>query len=334
VLEIHTLHQLQDPETLRMVIESGESEHVEFKHKVPHPKLIAKEIAAIGNSGGGIILFGVSDRGEIVGIDEPDLFNQTVNTAFFKYCTGIPGISHGIVFLDDHSLGAIFLRPDSRKPIYVEHQIFSRLGNRVVLYADEISWETSRNAIDHEPVQLTLSQSTLDKFLQQASEDVFTRLLLLPIFRSLGFDSISQKGHWDKTLEFGQDLRSFKFCLPTGHYIYFAAQVKVGNIGYSPDRTDSIEKIAEQIRMSFNTRMTDWQTRSKHRPDHVFLISTGLIVEGARKYLEEQICENEMKILFWDRDLIVETCERKGLPDPIQRDIMKYLEAFVDSNDS
>jgi len=54
----------------------------------------------------------------------------------------------------------------------------------------------------------------------------------------------------------------------------------------------------------------------------------------ARKYLEEQICDNEMKILFWDRDLIIETCERKGLPDPIQRDIEKYLEYGVDSNDS
>ncbi|PYR31207.1 MAG: hypothetical protein DMF90_26065 [Acidobacteria bacterium] len=62
-------------------------------------------------------------------------------------------------------------------------------------------------------------------FLDSASEDEFTDHLLVPLFQRLGSHRVSPAGHTEKALEFGKDLW-MKFQLPTGHWLYFCAQVK------------------------------------------------------------------------------------------------------------
>ena len=62
-------------------------------------------------------------------------------------------------------------------------------------------------------------------FLDTASEDEFTQLLLVPLFQRLGFRRVSVTGHNEKLLEYGKDLW-MKYQLPTGHWIYFAVQIK------------------------------------------------------------------------------------------------------------
>jgi Putative DNA-binding domain/Effector-associated domain 1/YukD-like N-terminal domain len=45
----------------------GESQQVELKEKLPQEREIAKEIAALANSGGGVLIVGTADDGEIIG---------------------------------------------------------------------------------------------------------------------------------------------------------------------------------------------------------------------------------------------------------------------------
>ena len=51
----------------------GEDSTIELKRELPHRESLAEEIAAFANANGGVILIGVDDDGEIVGIDRQDL---------------------------------------------------------------------------------------------------------------------------------------------------------------------------------------------------------------------------------------------------------------------
>ena len=50
-------------------IHLGEDATIEFKRELPHRNSLADEIAAFANARGGVILIGVDDNGEIIGID-------------------------------------------------------------------------------------------------------------------------------------------------------------------------------------------------------------------------------------------------------------------------
>ncbi len=51
----------------------GEDSTIEFKRELPHRESLAEEIAAFANANGGVILIGVDDDGEIIGMDRQDL---------------------------------------------------------------------------------------------------------------------------------------------------------------------------------------------------------------------------------------------------------------------
>ena len=49
----------------------GEDSTIEFKRELPHRESLADEIAAFTNASGGVILIGVNDDSEIVGMGPP-----------------------------------------------------------------------------------------------------------------------------------------------------------------------------------------------------------------------------------------------------------------------
>ena len=63
------------PEGMARVIANGESETAEFKLRLPPDHVVARELAAFSNTKGGILLIGVGDRGEILGLSDGEVRN-------------------------------------------------------------------------------------------------------------------------------------------------------------------------------------------------------------------------------------------------------------------
>ena len=55
---------------LRDLVANGEGYHLEFKYRVPEPERLAKEITALANADGGLLLIGVNDDGTLVGLKD------------------------------------------------------------------------------------------------------------------------------------------------------------------------------------------------------------------------------------------------------------------------
>ena len=61
------------------LIKNGEDSTVEFKLEDVHSESLAQEIVAFANVEGGIIIFGVNDSGDVVGITRNDLEEWATN---------------------------------------------------------------------------------------------------------------------------------------------------------------------------------------------------------------------------------------------------------------
>ena len=70
-----------NPQSLSDLIALGEGFTTEFKRSMPSD--LGREICAFANATGGVLLLGVSDAGEIVGVAEP----QSAKVAGAKHCT-------------------------------------------------------------------------------------------------------------------------------------------------------------------------------------------------------------------------------------------------------
>ena len=67
------------------IIANGESSGVEFKRDDMRPEQLAKEIVALANFHGGIILVGVEDDGGISGVQRENLEEWVMDTVFGRY---------------------------------------------------------------------------------------------------------------------------------------------------------------------------------------------------------------------------------------------------------
>ncbi|MBK5252186.1 MAG: ATP-binding protein [Peptostreptococcaceae bacterium] len=58
--------------SLLNAIQNGEGKNIEFKVEIPNSVTLAKTIIAFSNTGGGKLIIGVNNQGEIVGL-KPDV---------------------------------------------------------------------------------------------------------------------------------------------------------------------------------------------------------------------------------------------------------------------
>ena len=75
-----------EPLELLERIRQGENLHTEFKTVDAHPDDIAAEMVAFANTDGGLLLFGVRDDGQIVGVDNADRLMQRVDQIAYQNC--------------------------------------------------------------------------------------------------------------------------------------------------------------------------------------------------------------------------------------------------------
>ncbi|MFZ7137846.1 MAG: helix-turn-helix domain-containing protein [archaeon] len=321
----NSISLLHNESVLERIIGLGEGENLEFKHRIPDPDQMSKDIAAFANSKGGLIIYGIDDNGEIVGVSEQVDFPKIVREALKEVKPRVDLLSWGLFGYKDRSIWAVLVNPSKTSPFLVDNSFYRRVGatNIKLSEADFITSKEKRS----EPEVLELSESKIREFMSIADEDAFTEVLLIPFLRRLGFRSVMGKGHRDKTLEFGQDVRCFKLELPTGHWIYWAAQVKTEDINYSASgKNENVENILTQLKMAIEREMFDAETNTMNLPDHGLLVTTGEINEGARNFLTNTLArEKRRKIFIWEGNYLVERIIKDGLPKGCQIEIKEYL---------
>jgi predicted HTH transcriptional regulator len=80
------------------LIEGGENLQCEFKRKFSSSEKIAREMIAFANTRGGVILFGVDDNKEIVGVDSEKSEAELIKDAGLNYCE--PPLDFNIAYFD------------------------------------------------------------------------------------------------------------------------------------------------------------------------------------------------------------------------------------------
>ncbi len=148
----------------------------------------------------------------------------------------------------------------------------------------------------------------LADYLNKCSEDQLIENILLPLFRTIGFQRITVAGHKDKALEYGKDIW-MKYTLPTQHIIYFGIQVKKGKLdssGVSKSGNHNIAEIYNQTTMMLGHEIFDPETNKRVLVDHAYIIAGGEITKAARNWLGNKLDANRRsQIIFMDRDDIL-----------------------------
>lgn len=148
----------------------------------------------------------------------------------------------------------------------------------------------------------------LTAFLNKCSEDQLIEVVLLPMFRQLGFQRISVTGHKDKALEYGKDLW-MRYVLPTQHVLYFGLQAKKGKLdasGRSSSSNANIAEILNQTTMMLGHEIFDPETSRRVLVDHAFIVAGGEITKSARNWLGSRLdATKRSQLMFMDREDIL-----------------------------
>lgn len=137
-----------NPRELKEIIAEGESSVLEFKRKATTPNKLAREIAALANTKGGILIIGVDDDGTIVGVrsekSEIDIVEQACVFHIF------PPVQYEIEIIEykDKDIILVHIPESKTKPHVVEiedtekkrmvKRAYIRLGEKSVIASKEM----------------------------------------------------------------------------------------------------------------------------------------------------------------------------------------------------
>ncbi|ALR21880.1 hypothetical protein [Sphingobium baderi] len=167
------------------------------------------------------------------------------------------------------------------------------------------------------------NRELLIAYLDKCSEDELIAEILLPMFRHLGYQRITNVGHKDKALEYGKDVW-MRYKLPTEHVIYFGIQAKKGKLdsaGATKSSNANIAEIYNQVLMMLGHEIFDPDNNRKALVDHAFIVAGGEITKAARNWLGGMLDNSKRsQIMFMDRDHILNlyTAHRLELPKAAQ----------------
>lgn len=169
---------------LKNLIATGESSFLEFKQKVASPEKIAREIAAFANTDGGKLLIGISDQGDIIGVESYMEEEFWITQAVDEVCIPSPDISLQLVSVSGKDVLLVDVSESDEKPIYVkgkkERKVFIRREDESVLASDE--WiEVLKSGSKEEGVTFEYGEKErlLFRFLNEYSDITVERFSIL-----------------------------------------------------------------------------------------------------------------------------------------------------------
>jgi predicted HTH transcriptional regulator len=135
-----TISNMSKPD-LHNLVQMGETAFVEFKQKVASPEKLAREIAAFANCDGGMILIGVGDRGELIGLETYLEEEFWLQKAADEEC--IPPVNIKVELFQHGQRDILIVKvPEAeQKPVYVKghkrRKVYVRVQDASVEASDE-----------------------------------------------------------------------------------------------------------------------------------------------------------------------------------------------------
>jgi predicted HTH transcriptional regulator len=155
---------------LRAIIELGETDTVEFKRKFSGFEKIAKEMIALANTRGGMILVGVDDDGSIIGVDSEKSEIDLLTSSAEYYSD--PPIDHDIevVEIDNVDVIVVYIPESRTKPHQLVHspsesngvadprdtRVYIRQGEKSVMASREVVRVLAAEQPDAPPLVLEI----------------------------------------------------------------------------------------------------------------------------------------------------------------------------------
>ncbi|BAH07503.1 hypothetical protein CKR_2452 [Clostridium kluyveri NBRC 12016] len=119
---------VMDKLELLNIIKSGENSYIEFKEEGIKAKELAEEIVAFANSEGGIILIGISDDGNIKGVQDKNIEEKIMNICRNNCIPNIIPIYEDIE-LKGLKIAIVSIPKGLNKPYYTtDHKYYVRVG--------------------------------------------------------------------------------------------------------------------------------------------------------------------------------------------------------------
>ena len=145
-----------DADDVRRLASQGEGQRLEFKRSLAELDTATRTVAAFANTDGGVLLFGVRDSGEIIGVE----IGQTTKERIVNRITGAtdpvvyPSVEH--VPVEERTVIAVHVAPSDNRPHLAEGRAYKRVGAAdVQLKRDEyerLLLTRSRAAFGRQPV--------------------------------------------------------------------------------------------------------------------------------------------------------------------------------------
>ncbi len=120
--------------TLLEIIANGENSSVEFKRDDVRPEQLAKEIVAMANFQGGMILLGVDDTGHIMGINRSKLEEWIMDSVIGRHVHPVIVPHYQEINLENgNRVAVISIPPGTAKPYVLRHNdrenVYIRMGS-------------------------------------------------------------------------------------------------------------------------------------------------------------------------------------------------------------
>lgn len=242
-----------DAEALRARLRDGENLNTEFKGAAIHPDDLAAALVAFANTSGGEIIFGASDQGEIMGVENIDALGKTIDNVARNNCLPAITLVPEKIAVENKNLLVVHIPLGDERPYSTNrgvHYIRTFSGRRQASREELLRiFQASQSLnFDENPItraDLTaLDYSYFEQFLLQAygkklADFDVTKEQLLTNLRLAKNDHPTLAG----VLLFGRDTQAL---LPYAQIN--AAQFAGTDIAEAPaDRKDLTGKLADQL---------------------------------------------------------------------------------------
>jgi predicted HTH transcriptional regulator len=158
---------------IRKLIESGESQTLDFKFEISDSKKIAKTFAAFANTDGGTLLIGVKDNGSIAGVRSEEEYYM-IEAASKMYCKPEVPFQTRRWTIDGKTILELNIPKSSQKPHFAltedkRWMVYIRVNDQNLL-ANSILLKVWQQKKEEQPVYLefTTNEKLLLTYLEDA----------------------------------------------------------------------------------------------------------------------------------------------------------------------